>query len=464
MHLLFYGAAETVTGSKHLVTIRNTKILLDCGMFQGRLENIHELNANFPYEPSSVDYLILSHAHIDHSGLIPYFVKRGFSGTIFATHATKDLASVLLADSAEIQLADAEFMNKRIEKMHLDMKPLEPLYIPPDVDNALRHFQGLAYAETHLITDEIYLTFYDAGHILGSSVVVLEDRKEGKKLIFTGDLGRKGLPILKDPVQVTEGDVLLMESTYGNREHDTVKNMEEDVASVISRTIGRGGKVLIPAFSIGRTQEIIYILHRLWNAGKLPAVPIFVDSPLSSNATEIFIRHPECYDKETFDQFLLQEQNPFHFSNINYLRTVDESKALNERKEPCIIISASGMCENGRVLHHLKQILPDSRNSVLCVGYMAQGTIGRRLIEGDKQVTIHGKPRQVQADIVPLNSFSAHADKFELLAYAAAIKGLKQIFLVHGETEQSIPLAEELRKLPGIEKVTIAAPLQEVDV
>lgn len=464
MHLLFYGAAETVTGSKHLITIRGHKILLDCGMFQGRLENIRELNTNFPYEPKTVDYLILSHAHIDHSGLIPYFVKRGFKGTIFATHATKDLAEILLRDSAEIQMGDAEFMNKRIDKMHLDQPYLEPLYITPDVEATMKQFQGLAYAETHMIVDEIYVTFYDAGHILGSSIVVLEDKKEGKKLVFTGDLGRKGLPILKDPVQISDADILLTESTYGNRKHDTVENMEDDVSKVISDTIGRGGKVLIPAFSIGRTQELIYLLHLLWNKGKMPRVPIFVDSPLSTDATEIFIRHPECYDKETFDAFLLQEQNPFHFSNVTYIRSVEESKALGERTEPCIIISASGMCENGRVLHHLKKILPDYRNTVMAVGYMAQGTIGRRLIEGDKQVTIHGKPREVHATIKALNSFSAHADKDELMSFAAGIKGLKHIFLVHGETEQSIPLAEEMRKLPGVQDVTIAAPLQEVDV
>lgn len=464
MHLLFYGAAQTVTGSKHLVTIRDHKILLDCGMFQGRLENIKELNSTFPYEPGSVDFLLLSHAHIDHSGLIPYFVRKGFKGTIYATHATKDLAQVLLMDSAKIQMADAEYMNKRIDKMHLDMEYLEPLYIEPDVEQAMKLFTGLAYGETQLLVDDIYVTFYDAGHILGSSIVVLEDRKEGKKLVFTGDLGRKGLPILKDPVQIEQADILLTESTYGNREHDSVANMEEDMARVISTTIGRGGKVLIPAFSIGRTQELIYLLHRLWNMNKLPRVPIFVDSPLSTDATEIFIRHPECYDKETFDQFLLQEQNPFHFSNVTYIRSVEDSKALGERTEPCIIISASGMCENGRVLHHLKKILPDYKNTVMAVGYMAQGTVGRRLIEGDKQVTIHGKQREVHASIEKMNSFSAHADKHELLAYAAGIKGLKQIFLVHGETEQSIPFAEELRKLPGVQDVTIAEPFQEVDV
>lgn len=464
MHFLFYGAAQTVTGSKHLVTIRGHRILLDCGMFQGRMENIREMNATFPYEPASVDYLLLSHAHIDHSGLIPYFVKQGFTGTIFATHATKDLAEILLEDSAEIQVGDAEFMNMRIEKKGLDMEPIVPLYEPADAAAAMKQFQGLSYNERHHIVDDIYVTFVDAGHILGSSTIILEDEKEGKKLVFTGDLGRKGLPILKDPVQVESADILITESTYGNREHDDVESMEEDVASVVSKTIERGGKVLIPAFSIGRTQEIIYILHKLWDQKKIPTVPIFVDSPLSSDATGIFIRHPECYDKETFEEFLLQEKNPFHFSNINYVRSVEESKRLNERKEPCIIISASGMCENGRVLHHLKKALPDHRSTVMCIGYMAQGTLGRKLIEGEKEVMIHGKPRQVHADVVKMNSFSAHADKNELMDYAAHIQGLKHIFLVHGEVEQSEPLAEEMRQLPGIESVTVVAPLQEVDL
>jgi len=464
MHLQFYGAAQTVTGSKHLVRIRDHSFLLDCGMFQGRMENIKEKNTTFPYEPKEVDYLLLSHAHIDHSGLIPYFVKRGFAGKIFATHATKDLVGILLVDSAKIQESDAEFMNKKLDRIGSTEPRIEPLYDTDDVDSALALFQGLAYGERHHIVDDVYVTFLDAGHILGSSLIVLEDEKEQKTLVFTGDLGRKGLPILKDPVQVDKADILITESTYGNRVHDTVENMEADVAKVVTEAVAAGGKVLIPAFSIGRTQEIIYLLHKLWNEGKIPAVPIFVDSPLSSNATEIFIRHPECYDKETFEAFLLQEKNPFHFSNITYIREVEDSIALNDRKEPCIIISSSGMCENGRVLHHLKKILPNHRNVVMTIGYMAEGTVGRRLIEGDKEVMIHGKMRQVQAKIMKMNSFSAHADKDELLAYAGSIHGLKQIFLVHGEAEQSKPLAEEMRKLPGSPTVTIAEPLMEVDV
>lgn len=464
MQLLFYGAARTVTGSKHLVTIREHSFLLDCGLFQGRIENIREMNATFPYDPADVDYLILSHAHIDHSGLIPYFVKKGFTGTVFATHATKDLAEILLEDSAEIQQSDAEYMNRRNAKKHQNIPEIEPLYTTADAEQALKQFLGLSYGETHHIVDDVYVTFYDAGHILGSAIVVLEDRKENKKLVFTGDLGRKGLPILKDPYQVPEGDYLITESTYGNREHDTVENMEEDVAQVVSSTIKRGGKVLIPAFSIGRTQEIIYILHKLWKNGKIPKVAIFVDSPLSSDATGIFIRHPECYDRETFDEFLLQEKNPFHFSNITYVRSVDESKQLNERKEPCIIISSSGMCENGRVLHHLKKVLPDARSTLMTIGYMAEGTTGRKLIEGAREVTIHGKPRVVAADIVSLNSFSAHADKNELMEFAQNIKGLKKIFLVHGEPEQSEPLAVEMRKLPGVEEVIIAEVEQTVDL
>ncbi len=446
-----------VTGSKHMLEVGGKRILLDCGMFQGRAIEAAEKNKKFPFDPASVDYIVLSHAHIDHSGLIPYIVKQGFAGKIICTYATRDLVELLLEDSAEIQEHDAEFQNQKRQRhgTTMDIPVIEPLYSVDDAKAAMQLFEGAQYETPVQLTDTLQVTFHDAGHILGSSIVVLEDTKEKKKVVFTGDLGRKGLPILKDPVQIPEGDVLITESTYGNRTHDTVQDMQQDVADVISKTVARGGKVIIPAFSVGRTQEMVYILHNLWNEGKVPKIPVYIDSPLSTDATEVFTKHPECYDSDMFEKFLSKSQSPFHFKNLRYVRTVEESKRLNDMNEPCIIISSSGMIESGRVVHHVKKAISDHRNTIMVIGYMAEGTVGRKLIDGESPIWIHGKPRHRAADVIVLNSFSAHADKDELFEFASNIQGLKKVFLVHGEEEQSLPYAEELKEKAGIPEVFV---------
>lgn len=455
MHITFHGAARIVTGSKHLLEVDGLRILLDCGMFQGHDEEIRALNTKLPVHPGSLDYIVLSHAHIDHSGLIPYFIKQGFKGKIICTLATKDLVGIMLEDSGKIQEHDADFLNDKIERHHLNKEKVTPLYDALDAKNSEKYFLGINYNSTFDLSKNVTVTFQDAGHILGSSIVVIEDKEHGKKLVFTGDLGRKGLPILKDPVQITDANYLITESTYGNRVHETVEGMEESIKKVVTETIARGGKVIIPSFSVGRTQEIVYLLHLLWEKKQIPVVPIYVDSPLSQKATEVFQRHPECYDSETYEEFLLDSVNPFGFQSLTYVSEVRDSIAINELHTPAIIISSSGMCENGRILHHLKKTLPDPRNTILIVGYQAQGTLGRRLVDGAGEVFIHGKMRRVEADVVVLNSFSAHADMDELFSFATHIKGLEKVFLVHGEEDQSLPFAERLRSEGQIKEVYV---------
>ena len=457
MKITFHGAAKNVTGSKHLLETDGKKILLDCGLFQGHKDEVEELNRNFPFDPKELDYIVLSHAHIDHSGLIPYFVRMGFHGKIICSSATKDLVAIMLLDSGKIQEHDAEYMNAKNERHGVQAAPIEPLYTEEDVKKSLECFVCVNYNSVFDLSPNVTVTFKDAGHILGSSIIEIHQKEEDKILIFTGDLGRKGLPILRDPTQIDHADFLITESTYGNRMHDSVEGMENEVETVVKDTLKKGGKILIPAFSVGRTQEIVYLLHLLWDAGRIPKIPIYVDSPLSKKATEVFTLHSECYDMETFQNFLYNQHSPFSFGNLHYIQDVEESKKLNESNEPCIIISSSGMCENGRILHHLKRALPDSRNTVLIVGYMAQGTLGRRLIEKEKVVNIHGLPREVRAQIKVLNSFSAHADKDELFEFATHIQGLKKVFLVHGEEDQMIPYAERLRTEGHIPDVYIPA-------
>lgn len=455
MKLTFYGAARKVTGSKHLIEEDGKRILLDCGMHQG--PNSREENLSFPFDPKSIDIIVLSHAHIDHSGLIPYIVKQGFTGKIYTTYATLDLVRIMLLDSAEIQEHDADFFNERRKRHNINTPEAVPLYTTEDVETAMKQFEGYQYESSFMITEHLEVTFKDAGHILGSATVTLRNTVTEKVLVFTGDLGRKGLPILKDPTLIDHADYLITESTYGDREHSSVDGMEDEVAEVIKKTYDRGGKIIIPAFSIGRTQEMIYILHKLWDSKKIPELPIYIDSPLATDATEIFTKHPECYDQETFQEFLMRAHNPFHFRNLKYVRTVDESKSLNDIHTPCIIISASGMIENGRIVHHVKKALPDHKNTIMVIGYMAEGTIGRELIEGKSPIMIHGKERHVAAEVTVLNSFSAHADKHELLEFAKHIKGLQKIFLVHGEEDQQKAFQATLQR-EVVKEVYVPAP------
>lgn len=444
----FLGAARNVTGSMHLLTVNGKCILLECGLFQGRRQESFERNRNLPFDATTIHALVLSHAHIDHSGNIPNLVHSGFYGDIYATSATRDLCDIMLLDSAHIMETDVEYVNKK--RIHQGLGPVEPIYTIPDARASLDRFAGLDYDHQTQIAPGVQLTFRDAGHILGSALCVLDITEDGRgfRLLFTGDLGREGLPILRDPQVVPQVDYLITESTYGARLHGTPKEAEDQLRDVVNKTATRRGKLIIPAFSVGRTQEIVYALHRLRNTGDIPHLPTFVDSPLSTDATEVFRRHPECYDAETL-AFMRQDPNPFGFSELYYIRQVEESKALNSREEPMIIISASGMCESGRILHHLKNNIEDARNTILFVGFQAENTLGRRILDHNKQVPIFGEMYPLRAHVAHIDSYSAHADKNELLSYISKLdpKRLRKTFIVHGDEEAALALEKSLREV-----------------
>jgi metallo-beta-lactamase family protein len=458
-HLEFWGAVESVTGSMHILEFEGHRVMLDCGLFQGRRQETRERNLHFPFEPRLIHSCLLSHAHIDHSGNLPNLVKSGFQGTIFATNATRDLAGAMLRDSAKIQEHDAEFLNR---KQRFRGPQIEPLYTLEDAERTLYHFHGLPYERAFFVLRHLKCTFLDAGHSLGSAISCLEvgEGSSARRLIFTGDLGRRGMPILRDPQVPPGGDVLIMESTYGNRCHVPVSETPRRLLEAIRPTIARGGKVIVPAFSVGRTQELVYELRQLWNSGALPQVPVFVDSPLSVNVTEVFRQHPECFDRETRDLMIREGANgtdPFGFESLTYVRDVEKSKALNSITVPCIIISASGMCESGRILHHLRNSVEDERNLILITGYMAPNTLGRRLVEGAREVRILGEVQRLRAEVRTLNSLSAHADADDLFEFVRELNRrhpLGQVYLVHGDEEPRAALAERLRTDLGVE-VTI---------
>jgi metallo-beta-lactamase family protein len=456
MKIQFLGAAQSVTGSMHLLKVNGSKILLECGLFQGRRQEAFERNRNLPFDAASIDVLILSHAHIDHSGNIPQLVKQGFQGNIICTHATQDLASVMLRDSAHIQEKDAEFVNKQHKKKGLP--PVHPLYTMNDAAASMNHFVGIGYNRPFWVTPDVKLTFRDAGHILGSAIVILDiqEKSISTRLTFTGDLGRKNLPVIRDPVQVEETDLLITESTYGNRTHEPIGDMKTRLREIVNNTVKRGGKIIVPAFSLGRTQELVYVLHELFNEGSLPEIPIFVDSPLSVNITEVFRLHPECFDHETRDLFLSNHQDPFGFYRLRYIRNVEESKKLNTLQESCIIISASGMCETGRILHHLANNIEDPRNTILIIGFMAEHTLGRRIVEKNPSIKIFGEELSLKAQVAIMNGFSAHADKTELLAFLDGLnkERLRHVFIVHGEPDQAEAFADAVRER-GVARVTV---------
>jgi len=447
MELQFFGAAREVTGSMHMLTVSGKKILLDCGLFQGHRKEAYEKNSHLPFDPASVDVMILSHAHIDHSGNIPQLVKQGFTGPIFCTHATQDLANIMLRDSAYIQQKDAEYVNKKHKKKGLP--PVQPLYRTEDAEKCLTHFVGLGYERPFSILPDVQVTFLDAGHILGSALVVLDINENGKKqrVTFTGDLGRKHLPIIKDPFQITETDILITESTYGNRFHDPIEDMKAQVQKTVQETVQRSGKIIVPSFSVGRTQELVYFLHELVNEGNLPEIPIYVDSPLSVNVTEIFRLHTECFDKETRDLFLSNREDPFGFYRLRYIRHVEDSRALNSVNESCMIISASGMCEAGRILHHLKNNVQDPKNTILTVGFMAENTLGRKIVERQPTIKVFGDEIQLRAQVEVMHGFSAHADQNELMDYYRGMNKnrLREVFVVHGEPESAQTLADMIQ-------------------
>jgi len=449
MKLTSFGAALEVTGSNHLLEVNGKRILLDCGLFQGHRQEAFEKNQNFTYDPATIDLMILSHAHIDHSGLIPRLIKEGFTGDILCTEATRHLCEVMLLDSAHIQEYDANFYSKKIHKSE-DGWPttIEPLYTVEDAQLSLESFRAIPYDKKIKLFDGVHMTLREAGHVFGSAQVVLDikdkDDKKQKTFLFTGDLGRCDLPIINDPFQVEKADYILTESTYGNRTHAPISEGIPELARIIKRTVRRGGKLVIPAFAFERTQELIYSIHILARDKQIPDnIPIFIDSPLASSITDIFSKHTEFYDNETKEDFPAR-QAPFAMGMLKHVTTADESKQLNYHIGPCIIISASGMCEAGRIRHHLKNNIEDPKNTIAIVGYMAENTLGRKLVEGNPIVKIFNQMYSVRADVVILESFSAHADMDDLDNYIGNVKGLKRILLAHGEEDQSGPMAERL--------------------
>lgn len=446
MRLTFWGAARTVTGSCHVVRLKSGKtLLLDCGLFQGRRAEADAVNRQFPVPPAEVDAVVLSHAHMDHAGLLPRLWAEGFRGEIFCTHATRDLCALMLRDSGRIQENDAEFVNKRAKKR--GEKRVEPLYTEADAEAVMEHFVGLAYGRAFRPLEGVEAVFRDAGHILGSATVHLTatEGSEEKRLGFTGDVGNPGRPILRDPEAMDPCDWLITESTYGGETHEPTTEAKARLAEVISKTAARGGKVIVPAFAVGRTQELVHVLDQLWNEGALPPIPVFVDSPLAVDVTGVFRAHPECYDRELLD-YMLTDANPFGFDRLEYVRDVQRSKALNPMRVPMVILSASGMAEAGRVLHHLRNNVEDPKATVLIVGFMAEHTLGRRIAEGRETVNIFGEPHRLRAEVVTLPYFSAHADEPGLLDFVGKLERerLQTVFLVHGELDRQSALKRTL--------------------
>lgn len=444
--LKFFGAIRTVTGSMHMIANNGSHILIDCGLFQGRREEFYERNTNFPFDPAAIDACILSHAHIDHSGNIPNLVKKGFEGKIVATNATSDLCSAMLPDSGHIQEEDIKYVNKIHKKKGLP--PRQPLYTREEAEDSLKFFSGHPYREALDFAPGCAVTFYDAGHVLGSSVPLLEVQNGGRaiRLAYAVDLGRKNLPILKDPETPPGIDYLILESTYGGRLHASVDQTKDQLARIVRSTVEKGGKIIIPSFALERTQEVVYYLNQLLLEDRIPDIPICVDSPLAVNITEIFMRHPECFDEEMYEM-LKSGDDPLGCKRIRYITDVQESKELNHDPRPRIIISASGMCEAGRILHHLKNNIGDPKNTVLVVGYMAKHTLGRRIVERRKYVKIFGDKYRLRARVEVMNAFSAHADRNEILEYVTPLGGnVKKVFLVHGDEDQSVELLEALKE------------------
>ncbi len=466
MKIKFCGAAKSVTGSAHLITLDSGyKILLDCGLYQGYADEMKDFNSSWLFDPSELDCVILSHAHIDHSGRLPKLVKDGFKGRIYATHATRSLANIMLMDSAFIQERDAQFYNKRNEKKG---KPLRtPLYERPDVKPTIEKFIGLGYESWVTISDEVKIYFTDAGHILGSASVTLKVKTKDNKwktIGFTGDIGRPDRPILRDPQPMPDADYLICESTYGNKTHGAKPQENEKLLRIIKETcVEKKGKLIIPAFSIGRTQEIVYILDQLETAGLLPRIPVFVDSPLAVNATMVFGSHPECYDSQ-LHEYMLKDPNPFGFNNLEYIKDVNISKSLNGNETPCIIISSSGMMNAGRVKHHLYNNISNPKNTLLIVGYCAPNTPGGKLRAGAEELKLFQQKKQVKMNVEIMDSFSAHADRDEITDFVANHKSsASEIFLVHGEQKGSEALQKHLSN-NGFRKVTVPDLGQEVKI
>ena len=465
MKVKFCGAAGAVTGSCHLLTLDNGfKILLDCGLYQGRDQEMKDFNDNWLFDPSEIDVMVLSHAHIDHTGRIPKLTKDGFDGDIICTSATRDLCAIMLLDSASIQEREAEWENKR---KRTGEPEVFPLYHIEDAQQAMEQFVSISYSRWFKISDDISVKFEDSGHILGSASVTLKITENGKERMigFSGDIGRPDRPILRDPKPIEPVDILLCESTYGGKEHQGTPRDKNQLLEIINQTcVENKGKLIIPAFSIGRTQELVYMLDQLETEGKLPIIKVFVDSPLAINATEIFIMHPECYDRQIL-RYMMTDPNPFNFKGLTFTRTADQSKAINDLKEPCIIISASGMMNAGRIKHHISNNIEDANNTLLVIGYCAPHTLGGRLMRKPDDIRIFGQTKKVKANIVVMPSMSAHADQGEMMDFMEKQdkSKLEKIFLVHGEINRQTVFKEALLE-EGFKRVEIPHLGQEYNI
>ena len=466
MKIKFIGAAREVTGSKHLITTGlGKKILLDCGMFQGKGLETDSMNRDLGFDPETIDHIILTHAHIDHSGLIPYVYKLGFRGSVVCTNATRDLCAIMLADSGFIQEHDTVTFNKRREKKGLPL--VTPIYEQVDAKECMKLFIGVPFNMKFRIDENIKVTFTHTGHMLGSGVANIQIIEDGqiKRISYTGDIGRPVDQILAPPQPFPQADFLITESTYGDRLHNDVKKAEDELLDVVVETcVNKGGKLIIPAFSVGRTQEIVFALNNFFNEGRLPKIDIFVDSPLAVNATSVFRVHPECYN-ENFLRVLENDSDPFGFESLFYITKVEDSKKLNDHKKPCVIISASGMMEAGRVKHHLANNISNPKNTVLVVGYCAPATLGARIVRGDREVSIHGTVYEVKADIRKIEAFSGHGDYREMISFLNCQDkdALVKTFIVHGEYETQKKYVGYLQE-EGFRNIEIPAKGQEFEI